>query len=247
MHTMGNCVAFQLALLRKQTRRGPLIEEAETESSAVVQNMINNVNGPPCKRYILVRRKLQNEEINHLAPLLLTHSVKPKVHYCTTTERRKVKIVVTLEQWELLLRGEKKKKIQFKNGIVCFKQSFRFLPARTLESSLFLYGKTHKTIEDIINLNADEKTEHLSSFSLAAASLFIFFHSTSMAFKEDPTEDALGCDVDLFLSPPPVARKPKMLDFSVFGDPGIALELIVLLGKFFMPSSSVFSLSFSLS
>ena len=59
--------------------------------------------------------------------------------------------------------------------------------------------------------------------------------------------DPLGCEVDLFLNPPLVVRKPKMLDFSVFGEPEDALELIGQLGKCFNPSSSVFSLSFSLS
>jgi hypothetical protein len=59
-----------------------------------------------------------------------------------------------------------------------------------------------------------------------------------------PTVEALGCDVDLFLSPPLFVTKLKIFDLSAVGDPENALELN---GSFFKPSSSVFSLSFSLS
>lgn len=115
--TMGNCMAFQIPPRNKEA-------EAEFKASAPVQKI--NI-----KRYIVVRRKLQNdEEIHYLAPLLNSTPSDVGPNKDQQCGRRKVRIVMTLKQLELLLSGEKKKKkIQIRNNRVVrlkFNQSSRF-------------------------------------------------------------------------------------------------------------------------
>jgi len=97
----------------KKQNRYPLIEGKEVEVDAPVA--VQRTKSASEKRYILVRRKLQHGEVYQLAPFML-QSDKPLVP-CRTTNNRKlktrsVKIVVTAEQLELLLRGSKKFQIQ---------------------------------------------------------------------------------------------------------------------------------------
>ncbi|CAJ1962684.1 unnamed protein product [Sphenostylis stenocarpa] len=106
---MGNCMACHSQ--PKTHSRYPLIEgkESEVDTPVAVEQSASN------KRYIVVRTKLQHGEVYQLAPIML-QSDKPLVP-CRTTNNRKlktrsVKIVVTAEELELLLRGSNKFQIQ---------------------------------------------------------------------------------------------------------------------------------------
>lgn len=60
--------------------------------------------------------------------------------------------------------------------------------------------------------------------------------------------EALGCDDDLFLSPPLLVRKLNILfDFSVFGDVQRKFAFTETFDPCLSPSSSVFSLSLNFS
>lgn len=105
---MGNCMAGQ-SQPKKQTR-GPLIEGRETDVDALVK-VEEKMNPASGKRYIVVHRKLHQGELDRFASLL-KHSGVDSVP-CRTTDIRNlktksVKIVVTTQQLELLLRGSNK-------------------------------------------------------------------------------------------------------------------------------------------
>nr|KYP62646.1 hypothetical protein KK1_017187 [Cajanus cajan] len=81
------------------------------------------MNSASSKRYIVVRRKLQHGKVYQLAPFMLQSDI-PLVP-CRTTNNRKlkpkrVKIVVTAEELELLLSGSKRFQIQ--SRVACVKQ-----------------------------------------------------------------------------------------------------------------------------
>ncbi|KAK7363854.1 hypothetical protein VNO77_06013 [Canavalia gladiata] len=112
-----NIVHFQP---KKETRR--LLERGETEFNA--SELVIRMNSAFCKRYILVNRRLHIGEVYCLAPYL-TQSVEPLGPYRTTDNRnvktRKVKIMMTKEQLQLLLTGAVN--FQTKSIVACFREN----------------------------------------------------------------------------------------------------------------------------
>lgn len=96
---MGNCLICHCQ--PKNQTIGPQVEGREMGVDASV--LLEKMNYAPCKRYILVRRKLQIGEVYHLAPFL-KQFVEPTTDN-RKLKRRNVKIVVTTEQLKLLLNG----------------------------------------------------------------------------------------------------------------------------------------------
>ncbi|BAT87557.1 hypothetical protein LR48_Vigan09g200200 [Vigna angularis] len=108
---MGNFMACHSQ--PKNQNRYPQIEGKEVEADTPVA--VERMKSASKKRYIVVRRKLQHGEVYQLAPFML-QSDMPLVPCWTTNNRklktRSVKIVVTAEELELLLRGSKKFQVQ---------------------------------------------------------------------------------------------------------------------------------------
>jgi hypothetical protein len=106
---MGNCVACH-SQPKNKTRFAPTEgREIEVNNASVPVEKMNTASS---KQYIAVRRKVQHGEAYHLAPFI-RQSGKP----CMTTDdgkmkKRIVKIVVTMEQLEMLLSGSMKFQIK---------------------------------------------------------------------------------------------------------------------------------------
>ncbi|KAK7245982.1 hypothetical protein RIF29_40839 [Crotalaria pallida] len=116
---MGNC----MTCLSQPNVDGKEIETDGREMEIDASVPVKKTNYSSCRSCIVIRRKLQNGEVYHLAPFL-KQSVKP------TTDNRKlkirnVKIVLTTEQLKLLLSGSNK--FQIKTRVACVRR--KWLPS----------------------------------------------------------------------------------------------------------------------
>ncbi|KAK7331140.1 hypothetical protein VNO77_25356 [Canavalia gladiata] len=141
---MGNCMACH-SQPKKQTR-GPLIEGREMEVDASVS--VEGMDSTSSKRYTLLRRRMQHGEVYQLAPFMMQSGMP--LAPCRTTDNRKVKtrivkIVVTAQEFQLLLSGSKK--FQNKGRVGWVRQSFRMRGCQKWLPSLPTILETRNSID----------------------------------------------------------------------------------------------------